>query len=211
MSPPGRGKSAGAFRPPVTVSRTEFLRGDSDRAFRESIYAMVMALEGLLKCRAIFGKVLGLTPSQFAVLMGTAYRQGEEGVAIRDLADHIRLAAPHVTTEVGRMIEMGLLAKRQDESDRRSVRVSLSPEGEKAVVRVAPVVRRVNDMLFEEITSSEVAVVETVMRKLAISAERVFAHAKWGDILGVEDEAPRPKEPARARRAKGKTPEGQAP
>ncbi|MBB6310324.1 MarR family winged helix-turn-helix transcriptional regulator [Xanthobacter tagetidis] len=203
MSPPGRGKPAGSFRPPVTISRAEFLRGEGDRAFRESIYAMVMALEGLLKCRAIFGKVLGLTPSQFAVLMGTAYRQGEDGVAIRDLADHIRLAAPHVTTEVGRMIEMGLLAKRQDESDRRSVRVSLSPDGEQAVVRVAPVVRRVNDMLFEEITSSELAVVETVMRKLAISAERVFAHAKWGDILDGDDAGIRPDGAARKRRPKG--------
>lgn len=205
MSSSGRAKPAGAFRPPVTVTRTEFLQGESDRAFRESIYAMVLALDGLLKCRAIFGKVLGLTPSQFAVLMGTAYRQGAEGVAIRDLADHIRLAAPHVTTEVGRMIEMGLLAKRQDESDRRSVRVSLSGEGERAVVRVAPVVRRVNDMLFEEISASELSVVEAVMRKLAISAERVFAHAKWGDILDQDGAAPRPEGAARKRRPKAST------
>ena len=199
MSPQARAKSRAAFRPPVTVSRAEFLHGGSDRAFRESIYAMVLALDGLLKCRALFGKVLGLTPSQFAVLMGTAYRQGAEGVAIRDLADHIRLAAPHVTTEVGRMIEMGLLAKRQDESDRRSVRVSLSPEGEAAVVRVAPVVRRVNDMLFEDISAAALEVVEAFTRKLALSAERVFAHAKWGDILGAAQE-PRAAATARPRR-----------
>lgn len=175
--------SGATFEAPVTISRGEFLRQGSDRAFREAIYTTVLALESLLKCRDIFGRVLGLTGSQFAVLMGTAYRQGESGVSIRDLAEHVRLAAPHVTTEVGRLIHRGLLSKRQDEVDRRSVLVSLSPEGEEAVRSIAPVVRRVNDLLFEDISAAELAVVERLLRRLTVNADRVFAQVRRGDLL----------------------------
>ena len=175
--------TGGVFTPPLTISRDEFLREGGDRAFREAIYTTVLALESLLKCREIFGRVLGLTGSQFAVMMGTAYRQGENGVSIRDLAEHIRLAAPHVTTEVGRVIHKGLLKKRQDELDRRSVLVSLSPEGEEAVRSLAPIVRRVNDMLFEDISAAELAVVEKLLRRLTLNADRVFAQVRRGDLL----------------------------
>lgn len=180
--------AAGVFAPPLTISRDEFLREGDDRAFREAIYTTVLALESLLKCREIFGRVLGLTGSQFAVLMGAAYRQGENGVSIRDLAEHVRLAAPHVTTEVGRLIRKGLLSKRQDELDRRSVLVSLSRDGENAVRSLAPVVRRVNDILFEDISAAELAVVEKLLRRLMLNADRVFAQVRRGDLL---DEKPR--------------------
>ena len=37
----------------------------------------------LYTCREAFGRMLGLTASQFIVLIGTAYQQGSEGVSIR--------------------------------------------------------------------------------------------------------------------------------
>ena len=81
--------------------------------FRQSLYLMVFAFSRLQTCREAFGRALGLTGTQFAVLIGTAYRQGHEGVSIRALADHIQLAPTHVTTEVGRLIGKGLLIGRQ--------------------------------------------------------------------------------------------------
>ncbi|HEV2508425.1 MarR family winged helix-turn-helix transcriptional regulator [Bosea sp. (in: a-proteobacteria)] len=173
----------GVFTPPLTISRAEFLGQGSDRAFREAIYTTVLALESLLKCREIFGRVLGLTGSQFAVLMGAAYRQGEHGVSIRELAEHVRLAAPHVTTEVGRLIHRGLLTKRQDEVDRRSVLVSLSPDGKDAVRSIAPIVRRVNDLLFEGISAAELAIVEKLLRRLTLNADLIFAQVRRGDLI----------------------------
>ena len=70
-----------------------------------------------------------LTASQFIVLIGTAYQQGSEGVSIRALADHTQLAATHVTTEVGRLIDKGLLTKQTSTLDRRSVLVQRTPKG----------------------------------------------------------------------------------
>ncbi|MGV6871794.1 MarR family winged helix-turn-helix transcriptional regulator [Pseudochelatococcus sp. B33] len=181
MRSPARAKGD-LFRPPATTSRQSFLQNGSDQGFREAIYIMVMALDGLLKCRDIFGKELGLTGSQFAVLIGTAYRQGAEGVTVRDLAEHVRLAAPHVTTEVGRLIRLGLLTKCPHSSDRRSVLVSLTPAGEEAVLRVSPLVRQVNDILFDTISAEDLTHVVNVMRTLALNAERVFAQMRLGEL-----------------------------
>lgn len=180
------GRDKVRFEPPVTISREEFLRNGGDRAFREAIYTAVLALESLLKCRDIFGRAMGLTGSQFAVLMGTAYRQGGTGVSIRDLAEYVRLAPPHVTTEVGRLIRKGLLDKRQDLVDRRSVLVSLSSAGEAAIHEIAPVVRRINDLLFENISEAELSAVAGVLRELTINADRVFAQVRRGDLLAPQ-------------------------
>jgi DNA-binding MarR family transcriptional regulator len=175
------------YRPPKTISRDDYLKDGRDHAFREGVYGMVTAQSGLLRCRDIFGKALGLTGSQFAVLIGTAYRQGPSGVTIRDLADHVGLAAPHVTTEVSRLIKMGLMIKRQHEVDRRSVLVVLSPAGEAEIERITPLVQRVNDILFDGIDYPDFQIVSRVMRTLIINVEKVFAELRWGHLAKIDE------------------------
>ena len=170
---------------PSTTSRKEFFRGGSDKEFRESIYNMVRALEGFMSCREMFSKALGLTGSQFAVLMGVAMKQESDGVTIRDLADHIRLAAPHATTEVGRLMRKKLLVKRPNEADGRSVLVSLSPFGEAEVDRIVPLVRKVNDSLFQGIEVDELRMVSKTMKTLVLNSQRVLAELRWGDMLDM--------------------------
>lgn len=190
-----RHSNSKSYRPPSTTTRGEFLAEGSDQAFRESIYSIVRALDGLMSCREVFSKVLGLTGSQFAVLMGVAYMQGASGVTIKVLADHIRLAAPHVTTEVGRLIRKKLLTKSPNAADGRSVLVSLSESGESEVARVAPLVRKVNDRLFSDITAGDLAIVTRAMKAVVLNSERVLAEVRWGDLL--ETATPVPVKPAK--------------
>ena len=136
--------------PPLTVSHPALLVAGSDQSFREALYLMVLAFGRLLTCREAFGRTIALTGSQFAVLIGTAYRQNTDGVSIRALADHVQLASTHVTTEVGRLIRKGLLSKRANERDRRGVLVRLTPAGEAALIELAPFLRRVNDLSVPE-------------------------------------------------------------
>jgi DNA-binding MarR family transcriptional regulator len=159
------------YVPPPTISRQEFVSDGTDEGFREIIYAMVAGLDSLMACRAAFGKLVGLTGSQFAVLIGIAYRQGSDGVTIRELAEHVQLAQPHVTTEVGRLIRRGYLVKKPHAVDRRSVLVSLSEKGEAAVSRLVPTIRNTNDRLFVDISSAELERVGRTMRKLVANAE----------------------------------------
>jgi len=143
------------FTSPLTTSRRDLLKGGSDDWMRDTIYRLVQALSRLIACREAFGRQLGLTGSQFTVLIGVAYRQGDNGIAIAPLANHIGLASTHVTTEVGRLIRKGLLTKRPNSLDKRSVLITLSAKGERAVRDVAPVVCSINDLLFKGIDRSQ--------------------------------------------------------
>jgi DNA-binding MarR family transcriptional regulator len=164
--------------PPPTVSHAPLLVAGNDVAFRETLYLMVLAFGRLISCREAFGRALGLTGSQFAVLFGTAYRQGREGVSIRRLAEHVQLASTHVTTEVGRLVRKGLLVKTANQRDRRGVLVKLSQRGEAAVLRVAPFLRRVNDCLFEGVSRRDVAALDRFLRVFARNGEEALAEIR---------------------------------
>jgi DNA-binding MarR family transcriptional regulator len=166
------------YRPPLTISRDDFLVDGSDASFRRSIYTLVQCVSRLLSCRDAFGRALDLTPSQFAVLMGVAHAQGAEGVTIRELADGVALAPTHVTTEVGRLESAGFLTKRPCETDRRSVRVSLLPHAEAEIARVAPFVRLVNDLLFRGIDAESLGVAHQVARQLVLNSETALAEIR---------------------------------
>jgi DNA-binding MarR family transcriptional regulator len=169
---------------PVTISRKDYLKGGSDSAFRESIYVMVQSVSRLLKCRDAFAHALGLTASQFAVMMGTGSQQGADGVSIKKLADHVALAPTHVTTEVGRLERKKILQKRPSPSDGRSVLVSLSPTGEQEIARMAPLVRSVNDLLFKDISPEALAVASDVARTLIANSEYAMAELRRNALRG---------------------------
>jgi len=167
---------------PVTISRKDYQKGGSDSAFRESIYLMVQSVSRLLKCRDAFARALGLTASQFAVMMGAGSRQGEDGVSIKQLADHVALAPTHVTTEVGRLERKKLLQKKPSPSDGRSVLVSLSPRGEREIARIAPLVRSVNDLLFKDISAESLTVASEVARMLIANSEYAMAELRRSSL-----------------------------
>ncbi|AMN40071.1 MarR family winged helix-turn-helix transcriptional regulator [Rhodoplanes sp. Z2-YC6860] len=166
------------YRPPSSISRKEFVVDGSDAAFRRSIYALVHSVSRLLLCRDAFGRELDLTPSQFAVLMGVAHGQGEDGITIRELAEDVGLARTHVTTEVGRLEGEGLLTKNPSTIDRRSVHVTLTPKAEAEIARVTPFVRLVNDALFRDIDSKSLDVAQRVARQLILNSEMAFAEIR---------------------------------
>lgn len=166
------------FAPPATITLPPLLKAGGDVAFREALYLMALAFGRLHDCREAFGRTLGLTPPQFIVLIGAAYQQGGEGVSIRSLADHTQLAATHVTTEVGRLIGKGLLTKQPSTRDRRSVLVRLTPKGEEAVRAVNPLQRRINDLLFADISRDDFTAVSRFLKQFALNSEYALAEIR---------------------------------
>jgi DNA-binding MarR family transcriptional regulator len=159
------------FVPPPSVSHPQLLINGSDMKFREMIYLMFFSFGRLQSYREAFGRAISLTGSQFIVLIGTARQQGGQGVSIRELSDHTHLASTHVTTEVGRLIRKGLLTKSANPHDRRGVLVRLSPAGEAAILEVSPLLRRVNDVLFRNVTAKDLATILEFLSKFAHNSE----------------------------------------
>jgi MarR family transcriptional regulator, organic hydroperoxide resistance regulator len=177
-TPPARPRRGKIFMPPATITLPQMLLSGNDLAFRETLYMMFQAFGRLSSFREAFGKELSLTASQFIVLIGTAYRQGSEGVSIRTLSDHTQLAATHMTTEVGRLIGKGLLSKTANERDRRGVLVRLTPKGETAVLEITPLLRRVNDRLFQNVSRENFATVSRFLSNFALNSEYALAELR---------------------------------
>lgn len=169
---------AGTFTFPRTVSHAALLKDGSDAAFRDMLYLMVLTFGRLIACREAFGRAMALTGSQFAVMIGIAYTQKVEGVSIRDLAEHVQLASTHVTTEVGRLIRKGLLTKRPNARDRRSVLVKLSRRGEAALLQIAPMVRQVNDILFRQVTRKNFAALSDFLSAFTQNSEAAMVEIR---------------------------------
>ncbi|MEP7247211.1 MAG: MarR family transcriptional regulator, partial [Gammaproteobacteria bacterium] len=131
---------------------------------------------------------LGLTGSQFAVLMGVAYRQGEEGITVAALSSYVGLAATHVTTEVRRLIGKNLLIKRPHGSDKRSVLISLSASGAEAVHEVLPLVRKVNDALFTGISRKQLEAANAVAQQLLVNSAYALAEIRVNESLRAATE-----------------------
>lgn len=163
------------YRLPATISRRDFIKKGTDARFREAIYSWVQSVDRLLKCRDAFGRMIGLSPSQFAVLMGVASQQEFRGVTIKALAVHVSLASTHVTTEVGRLERKGLVVKGENAADGRSVLVSLTAKGEREIARVAPVVREINDILFRDIAMPNLIGIRDVARRLVTNSDEAIA------------------------------------
>lgn len=175
-------KPEATFVLPATVSHDALLEPDGDAAFRQVLYLMVTAFGRLQTCRDAFGRSVGLTGSQFAVLIGTAYTQGETGVTIGRLAEHVQLAATHVTTEVGRLCRRGLLQKRNNPDDRRSVLVRLTARGEQRLLELSPFVRGVNDLLFDGIDRDQFLQVGGFLARFVKNTENAVAEIRRREL-----------------------------
>lgn len=90
----------------------------------------------------------GLTPSQASVV-STLDLHG--AMTMSRLAEHEGIAKPSATGIVGRLIDKGLVEKRDDLSDRRSSIVAITPEGSQLLEqrrreRTAYLARRIEDL-----------------------------------------------------------------
>jgi DNA-binding MarR family transcriptional regulator len=167
-----RAERHAAFTPPLTVTLPAVLTDGSDRAFRKVIYGLFVTAARLHDIRDAFGRRIAMTGARYTVLIATAHLQGTAGVGVRALADYLHVAPPHVTTEVGKLVAAGLLAKARNPDDGRGVLVTLTPAGAAALEALAPFLRRINDILFDGISRAEFAAVARFIEKFVVNTER---------------------------------------
>ena len=167
----------GSYRPPLSVTRPEILRDGSDSAFRELIWGLLVVAKRLQKYPEIFGRRIGISSAQYTVLIAAAHIQGEDGIGIRALADYMHLPAPHITTTVGRLVDAGLLAKRQNPADGRGVLISMTRAGDAALRELAPFQQQINDVLFGGLSRREFEAFTGMIDAFLVNSERALDKA----------------------------------
>src|SRR5439155_13862841 len=90
-------------------------------------------------------------------------------------ADHLHLSGAFITSVVGRLLNLGLIHKRADASDRRRVNLTVSAKGHAALAQLAPVQRQVNDIEFDGINREEFRFLLDIVDRMIASGDRAVA------------------------------------
>ena len=148
LAHPEASREAGA-RPPVTTARPELTADGTGERFRHLVNDLLTVAVRMDAVRARFAGLVGVTPPQYTILVTVAQLEGALGGAtVRGVADHMHVSGAFVTAETGKLAAKGLIAKRPNPADGRSVLVTLTRKGRKALDAALPHIRAVNDVFF---------------------------------------------------------------
>ncbi|HXZ01887.1 MAG TPA: MarR family transcriptional regulator [Stellaceae bacterium] len=120
-------------------------------------------------------KPLGVSVPQWRIL---AVLQERAGCTMSELAGVTTIDRTTLTRAVDRMVETGLVARRNDAQDRRSVRLSLTAAGKDAFRRVLPRVLEQNERAMRDFTASEITEFRAQLHRMVRNLDPDYDHRK---------------------------------
>lgn len=164
------------YHPPLTTTRRSLLVGGSDVEFRRLIYRLLVVEGRLRRARDFLARRIHLTGPQYTLLITVAYLQGETGIAVRSLARNLRVTSAFITSQSQRLIERGLLAKRTNPSDSRSMLLTVTAAGRRRLDKLVPELRTINDAFFGRVSASSFRAARIFLDQLLAGSERALAY-----------------------------------
>ncbi len=159
---------------PLTVSRPQLLIGGNDQAFRQFVHDTLAFATRIQAIRNALANVIGLSGTQYTILIAVDRDQHKKGVGINHIAEQLHFSPAFVTIEVNKLVTANLVIKKENPEDRRRVLLTTSPKAEKLLKNLTVVQRPVNDMLFEGLTSEDFGRLRVKMHGLVTSADRAL-------------------------------------
>lgn len=163
----------------TTVARPELLRNGTDADFRQTVNSLLAFSTRLEAVRQQFGAYIGLTGVQYTILISIAHMQDDKGIGINAIARHLSLSGAFVTSEVGKLIKLGLVTKRPNPEDRRRVLLRVTPKSDALLASLIPVQQEVNDVLFGPLTAQDFDRLCALAPQLAESTRKALALAQY--------------------------------
>jgi DNA-binding MarR family transcriptional regulator len=156
------------------VSRPELLVEGDDAVFRGLVHDALAFSARIQAVRAQLGELIGLSGSQYTILITIAHREDGAGVGVNAVAEHLHLSGAFVTIEVNKLLAARLVAKETNPDDRRRVLLTTTPKARRLLGSLAKVQAPVNDALFAPLTREEFEVVSAVMSRLVEAGDRAL-------------------------------------
>ncbi len=162
-------------RPPLTVSRRDLLTDGADGEFRQLVHRLLAFSARLETCRSGFGALLDLTGVQYTALISIAHLEGEDGVGVKTVADHLGLSGSFLTIVTGQLAKRGLVEKSTNPQDRRRVHLRVTDKGRELLEGLAPIQRDVNDLLFQPLDAKRFRALNEIFADLIQAADEATA------------------------------------
>ncbi|WP_313798904.1 MarR family transcriptional regulator [Cytobacillus sp.] len=110
----------------------------------------------------------GLTPVQFTILHLLWEKDGQKSI---DLAKRLLLDGSTITPIVDRLVQNGLIERRQDPADRRINLIYLTQKGKELELPLNKAMDEVNDTVKQGFNEDEIEVFKKVLTKLGLNHE----------------------------------------
>lgn len=133
----------------LTATRSILLPAGSDHALRTLLYNLFTIGTRMEEVRRYLGSCVGISGPQFHLLMAIQELQGAMGVSVGKIAAYLHVAGTFVTAESAKLAQKDYIEKRPDPRDRRVSLLRVRPAGAKAIERLLPELRHINDTFFE--------------------------------------------------------------
>lgn len=146
-----------------------------DAAFRDFIADLFAAAAAMQSLRRGIARTLGIGGTELAILLAVARLAPEGPVGVRRVADHLHVAAAHITTEVNALVQRNLLRKAASPTDSRAVQLSLTASGRRLLHGLVPALARVNTALFDGVSPDDMARSQVFFRQLIERVPAAFA------------------------------------
>ena len=164
--------------PNPTVSRPELLDTDGrDRTFRSMLYDLLTVGARMQEVRDHLADIIGVTGPQYAILMAVAHAQDEAGGAgVRVIARRLHVSGPFITAQVNKLVDAGLVEKRQNPADGRGVILRLTALGEQQLHDLTPAVQKANDAFFASLSTRDFGALTKIAEGLVQSSASALDH-----------------------------------
>lgn len=159
-----------SYTAPLSVSAPSLLRAGSDRAFQKLVFDLFTISARIERVRVHFASKAGISGPQYSVLRAVASLQGNEGVAIGIVAEHLQVTSAFIAAQSSLLMQLGFVKKDEDISDRRISRLSLTVKGRQLVDEIVEGVRPINDIFFGQLERGEFNALSAIIAKLVDSS-----------------------------------------
>jgi len=168
---------------PLSVSAPHLLSAGSDHIFQKLIFDLFTISARIERVRVHFASRAGISGPQYSVLRAVASLQGNAGVSIGAVAEHLQVTSAFIAAQSSLLMQRGFVEKNEDTSDRRFSRLSLTPRGRHLVHEIVDGVRPINDMFFGRLERGEFNAIATIMAKLVDSSRDAIVQIASQDQL----------------------------
>jgi DNA-binding MarR family transcriptional regulator len=158
-----------------TIARPQLMVDGSDAAFRQFVHDTLAFSARLQAVRGQLGAVIGLSGTQYTVLIAIAHLSGiDEKIGVNQVAEHLHFSGAFITIEINKLVANGLVEKETDEDDRRRVVLTITPKARALLNELAPVQRPVNDMLFRAMSTADFERTRKLMSDFVAAADEAI-------------------------------------
>lgn len=155
-----------------SVSAPSLLRAGSDRAFQKLVFNLFTISARIEQIRVHFASRMRISGPQYSLLRAVASLQGNEGIRIGAVAEHLHVTSTFITAQSTVLAQRGFLKKKEDVTDRRASLLSLTLKGELLVDEIIEQIRPINDIFFGGLQEAEFDTLSAIVERLVDSSRK---------------------------------------